>query len=286
MDPVLDPAFMFITWSTVAGVALFAFVRWGLPRLLARRGVIMRRTGFGVTLIFESADDDGTPVRLLNVNGTFQSVTYVEPRLRYELVCQYHRTFAEVVRHMPRLRRAAVVGGGGFSFPKWLLAHAAPAQVDVVEIDPRIIAIAREFFYLDEAEAQFGDRLNVACDDGWAWLRAQREPFDLLVNDAFSGKKPLGPLATDEGARLVRTHLSEDGIYAANVRASLEGHHAAPLLEVARAFSHEFSHVWLVPENPNEPERLGYNALVASNLATVMPDEALAWSGDRWVATR
>ena len=42
-----------------------------MPWLLRRRGVEMRRTKFGLTLVFDSADADGTPVRLLNVNGTF-----------------------------------------------------------------------------------------------------------------------------------------------------------------------------------------------------------------------
>lgn len=282
----MDSLAPFIIWSLVATLALYLAWRVALPRLLAWRGITLRQTRFGITLVFDAADDDGTPVRLLNVNGVFQSAGYLEPGLVNELVCEYHRRFAQVVEAMPRLSRAAVIGGGGYSFPKWLLAHAAPARIDVVEIDPQITQVAREFFGLDRAEAAHGtggdDRLHEYAEDGWAWLRAQHESIDLVVNDAFSGKRPLGPLATGEGARLVRGHLCADGVYLANVRASLEGRHAAALRDVAEAFSREFAHVWIVPEHPDDPGRLGYNALVATDLADVAPAGALAWQGVGW----
>ena len=59
-----------------------------LPKV-SRSGAMafMRRTRFGTTLVFDSTDADGTPVRLLNVNGTFQSVCYTQPELRFELAC-------------------------------------------------------------------------------------------------------------------------------------------------------------------------------------------------------
>ena len=49
-----------------------------MPRLLALRGIEARRRGLtGMTMVFETSDEDGTPVRLLNVNGTFQSASYI-----------------------------------------------------------------------------------------------------------------------------------------------------------------------------------------------------------------
>ena len=68
------------TWAIVIIVVslLVSAVFWSLPWLLKLRGVEMRRRSlFGTVLIFEHADEDGTPVRLLNVNGTFQSATYL-----------------------------------------------------------------------------------------------------------------------------------------------------------------------------------------------------------------
>lgn len=137
------------TWLIVIIVIswiLFAIVL-ALPWLLKRRGVEMRRTKFGPALIFEAADDDGTPVRLLNVNGTFQSVCYLPDDLHFELACVYHRTMAEVCYDLPDATSALVIGGGGYSLPKWLVAHRPKLHVDAVEIDPRVTVIARERFF-------------------------------------------------------------------------------------------------------------------------------------------
>lgn len=255
-------------------LAVTLFFHWLTLRLLAWRGVTTKRTKFGLALLFDTQDADGTPVHMLNVNGTFQSACYLDERLWSELVCEYHRTFARVASELPRLRCAAVIGGGGFSFPKWLVLHLKPVHVDAVEIDPAIIEIARQSFELARVEHEYAKRINVVCDDGWAWLKAQTEPFDLIVNDAFSGKRPLGPLATDEGAKLIHTHLSESGTYLANVRAPLEGKGSKTLYETIEIFKREFKYVWMVPEAPEDPKRLGNNVLVASdtNLALVVPD--------------
>lgn len=249
----------------VACVAITLFFHWLTLKLLAWRGVTVEHTKFGLALLFDTEDADGTPVRMLNVNGTFQSACYLTEELWSELVCEYHRTFARVASGLPRLRRAAVIGGGGFSFPKWLVTHLKPVHVDAIEIDPKVIEIARASFALDRVEQTCEGRINVICADGWEWLRAEAEPLDLIVNDAFSGKRPLGPLSTDEGAALVHAHLAEGGTYLANVRAPLEGRNSSTLYETLDIFAREFAHVWMIPEAPEEPKRLGNNALIASD---------------------
>ena len=145
---------------TVVCTAVLAAMPW----LLRRRGVDMLRTKFGLTLVFDSQNADGTPVRLLNVNGTFQSGCYVPEDLRFQLACEYHREMARVIGRLVRERdrtaeaplRVLVMGGGGYSLPKYLAAYVPEARVDVVEIDPAITALAREFFFLDECLEKTG----------------------------------------------------------------------------------------------------------------------------------
>ena len=241
-----------------------------IPWALKKRGVsVIPRTKFGVALVFDTTDDDGTAVRLLNVGGTFQSACYLEEGLRDELVCVYHRNMVATLKRLPRGGRVLVIGGGGYSLPRYILSHSARLRVDVIEIDPKVTDIAREYFFLDEAERAHGEegdgRLRLICADGWEWLRESDETYDAIVNDAFSGKRPLGPIATDEGARVVHAHLNEGGFYLANVRSSLEGKRAANLEEARAAFAAEFAHVKVLPEKPEEPTELGYNTFLASD---------------------
>lgn len=251
--------------AVIITAALFLLSRVVLPRLLAWRGVTMRKTRFGIALVFDSEDADGTPVRLLNVNGTFQSVTYLSDDLWCELACMYHRTFSDVLDAIPQRRHALVIGGGGYSFPKYLLMHDKQVRVDVVEIDPAITEIARESFFLDRLERTEGvpGRLDLVCADGWAYLEGTVEPYDLVVNDAFSGNRPLGPMGTEQGARVIHQHLSPGGLYLANIRSELEGGKSRRLISTLDTFAGEFAHVYLIPECPEEPGRLGNNVMAA-----------------------
>ena len=262
--------------TSVVSTALLCAMPW----LLHRRSVELLRTRFGLTLVFDSADADGTPVRLLNVNGTFQSVSYVPEGLRFELACVYHRTMAAVMEGLGRPIRVAVMGGGGYSLPKYLAAYVPDARTEVVEVDPKITQLARERFFLDEClertEAERDGRLSLVCGDAWEHLRASHEPYDVIVNDAFSGKRPLGPLSTEEGAHVVREHLAEGGVYLANVRCAREGRGSEVLREVERAFGREFAHVWHVPEWPDEPKKPGNNVLIATSAELTPPEGAIS----------
>ena len=239
--------------------ALWALLRW--------RGVtVFWRTMFGPALVFDSEDDGGEPVRLLNVGGTFQTIRYIDPEIRCELVCEYHRTMAGHVLELAKTRpdlRILVLGGGGMAFPAWLAAHLERARIDVVEIDGKVIGIAREHFWLDELEKLAGERLHIICADGWEHLKAGDDCYDLIVCDAFGGSKPLGPMGGAEGAAAVRSRLAEGGLFLANLRSPLEGKGAQALEATLSAYREAFLSVELIEERPEEPGRLQNNVLVA-----------------------
>lgn len=259
----------FLFWLVVdLAVFVVLFVgAWVIsPRLLRRRGADLVRTKFGPALVFESEDASGTPVRLLNVRGTFQSISYIQPDLRFELVCNYHRAMAHLLWAAGGSRNMVVIGGGGMSYPKYQVTHHEDCHVNVVEIDPAVIRLAREHFFVDEllSRADCQGRLDIVEADGWAWLRSCSQTFDCLINDAFSGRRPLGPLGTAEGATLIHQHLAPGGVYMANVIAPLEGRASEHLYQTLATFKQEFAHVYFIPEAPDEPRRRGNNAMLAT----------------------
>ena len=121
-----------------------------------------------------------------------------------------------------------IIGGGGFSLPKYLAMHTRRMQITTLEIDPQMIDIARERFFLGRAEKFAGERFEIVCGDGLAWLATCGRRFDVIINEAFTGRRPLGALETNEGARLIKEHLTPRGIYLADVRCPLEGRGARP----------------------------------------------------------
>lgn len=256
-----------LTIMAVVTIAEIAFYL-ALPKLLSLRGVeVLRRSLTSMTMVFETPDEDGTPVRLLNVNGTFQSASYISDELWSELVCPYHRSMVDVIDEMGDARTVLVIGGGGYSLPKFLITHTKRMRVCVVEIDPEITDIARRRFFLDRAESLSGGRLELVCADGWKWLREEGRRFDVIINDAFKGSKPMGDLDTAEGARLIASRLTDRGVYLANIRCPLEGRRSRVLERTREVFETEFKNVHVIAECSETPRSLGDNVLVATNRA-------------------
>lgn len=264
-----------LLWSLIICLAIidiYLLFLW----ILRLRGIYVTRTKFGVTMVFDSVDADNTPVRLLNVNGTYQSVSYIPKQLRAELAVEYHRLMARLIeevtatpREEPR-DRVLVLGGGGFSLPKYLIAHCPQLDITAVEIDPKIVAIAHERFFLDEVLAQsnadHGGRVHIITDDAWKVLQNEKaDSLAVIVNEVFAGKKPLGPMETAQGAALVHERLRKGGLYLADIRCPLEGPKSAPLTEAIREFGRVFAHIAYIPEWPDAPRTAGNNVLLATD---------------------
>lgn len=272
---VLHDFWTFFIWSTITGLIVVGVYQL-LLLILRARGFFVTRTKFGLTMIFDSEDADGTPIRLLNVNGTFQSVSYIAPDLRFELCVHYHRMMAQVIQQVAPQGHIMIMGGGGFSLPKYLATHMKGATVDAIEIDPKIVLLAREHFFLNEALGAASSELRVIEDDAWKVLQnAEASSIDVLVNEVFAGRKSLGPLGTAAGARVVKEKLADGGVYLADVRCPLEGHGAALLSQVADVFAQGFTHVAYVPEWPDTPKTPGNNLLIATDADITLPEGAI-----------
>ena len=272
---VLHDFWTFFIWSTVAGLAVIGLYQLFLL-ILRARGVFVTRTKFGLTMIFDSEDADSTPIRLLNVNGTFQSVSYIAPELRFELCVHYHRMMAKVIQQVSARGHVVVMGGGGFSLPKHLATHMSGGVIDAIEIDPKIVSLAREHFFLDEALAAASSDLCIVEDDAWKVLQdADASSIDVLVNEVFAGRKSLGPLGTPAGAQVVKEKLADGGVYLVDVRCPLEGHGSTLLPQVANVFAQEFTHIAYVPEWPDTPKTPGNNLLIATDADITLPEGAV-----------
>ena len=169
-----------------------------------------------------------------------------------------------------------VMGGGGFSLPKHLATRMSGSIIDAIEIDPKIVSLAREHFFLDEALTVASSELRIIEDDAWIVLQnADAGSIDVLVNEVFAGRKSLGPLGTVAGAQVVKEKLASGGVYLADVRCPLEGHGSALLHQVSSVFAQEFAHIAYVPEWPNTPKTPGNNLLIATDTDIALPEGAV-----------
>ena len=166
----------------VAGVsALLAYgVRKADPRFY--------RTKFGPAVVCTTTDADGRAVRLLLVGRSVQSATYVDEEYRAEPVFDYYLAFDLMFDAKPDIERVLMVGGGGYAYPKHIIATRPEVHMDVVEIDPAITRIALKDFYLADylSDFPFGGTYDLGrvCADGCDYLA----DLSRVVRDELGGE--------------------------------------------------------------------------------------------------
>jgi spermidine synthase len=115
------------------------------------------------------------------------------------------------------VERVLFIGGGGFSGPKQFLEYYPDLVVDVVEVDPDVVRVAREYFNVVDDQ-----RLNIFVEDGRTFLSDSGE-YDVIVLDAYSRTYVPFHLMTLEFFQALDEHLTPDGVIVSNLISSLVG---------------------------------------------------------------
>lgn len=229
----------------------------------------------GRASVYHLRDDKGFKVRVLEVEGTMESATQLGERY-CELVFEYTKLYDLMLRARIPLRRALMLGGGGFSYPKHAIASYPELAMDVVEIDEDVTDLAFEFFYLDrlfeEYDLEENERLRIFTADALDYLQETPDTYDAILNDCFAGGKPVAALASESCARLVKQRLTPGGVYLTNVVAALTGRKSHFLREQVAVLGRVFRHVWVVPLGADDPRTPDNNMVVACDDELDIPE--------------
>ena len=145
-------------------------------------------------------------VRTLHVGGeAIQSAMRIDDP--YALALDYTRCMMAFLLFHPRPRRALMIGLGGASLPKFFHKNLKSTHVRAVELDPRVVAIARERFALPK-------EVEVEVADGAEALAPQC--CDVLVVDAYHDELHVPKLASAEFYDAAWLALDEPGALVVN----------------------------------------------------------------------
>jgi spermidine synthase len=198
------------------------------------RLILERRSPFTTVMVYE----DGRGLRTLRFEpgGAPQSV--VRPGDPDHLALAYIQAFPVALAYVPKAQRALLIGLGGGSLPS-LLVHRLPAlELDVVELDPVVVEVARSHFGLPEVPG-----LRVHVGDGRRFIEAAEKRWDLVLLDAYDARGVPLRLATVEFLRGVRRVLVPGGVACANVWAG----GANPLYpSMIASWREAFDEVWVL----------------------------------------
>ena len=113
--------------------------------------------------------------------------------------------------HFPR--KVLLIGLGAASLTKFIYRYCPNTKLTVVEIEPRVVAAARQFFKLPQDPL----RLNIVIADGSQYIAEHDKTYDLILVDGFDANARAGELNTLPFYRMCRARLSNNGILVVNL---------------------------------------------------------------------
>src|SRR5262249_17437950 len=127
------------------------FARWLWRRASGDSGSVYLTERFGVRSLHIDSDTIQSSMRLARPN---------------DLELAYTRTMMAFLLFVERPQRVLMVGLGGGSLAKFIYYRMPEARVEVVEISPQVVAVARSHFRVPPDDARF----SVRTGDGAAWM--------------------------------------------------------------------------------------------------------------------
>jgi spermidine synthase len=110
-------------------------------------------------------------------------------------------------------RHALLIGLGAGSLAKFIYRNLPDCHITVVEINPQVEYIARQYFKLPDDPK----RLDVIIGCGADFMLAGGRKFDLILADGYDPDAKAGVLDTEPFYLACRSRLSERGLLGANL---------------------------------------------------------------------
>lgn len=259
-----------ISFSLLCGILSFSYSLYneecGKRVLAGERGVkVTYDTSYGRATIYNNESHE---IRNFHMDRALESATYIDKENRYELVAPYTNFYNLIFQSKNEITDTLMIGGGGFSYPKYYISKYANKNMDVIEIDKKVIELAKEYFYLNDLIKEFdlenSKRLNIIKEDGRVYLNKCKKKYDAILNDAFAGENPVKTLTTLEAAQRIYSLLNTNGMYLTNIIASLEGNNSKFLKSEVMTLKQVFKNVYVVPCNSSEDYDMMQNCMVVA----------------------
>ena len=210
--------------------------------------------------------EEGESIRLLLVNGARESATYNQEGHRNDLVFQYSICFNDVFNLGRELNSCLLLGGAGFSYPKYFISRYPDKTLDVVEIDGQMVELAFKYFYLDELFDEYNlyenERLKIYVMDGREYLTVTQKTYDVIFNDAYISDSPAEELMSFEAVSVIKKRLNPDGVYVVNMITAISGKAAYPLFSVMAYIRQHFKYTQLHKCRADAPANERQNCLI------------------------
>lgn len=215
---------------------------------------------------------DEADIRYLKLDNYWQSgLDLLVPR---RTVFAYADYMHLPVVFRPEAQRVLMIGLGGGTVPTRYHQDYRRMAIEVLEIDPAVIDVARQYFNVPA-----DPRLRLVPQDGRLFVTRGRTRYDIILLDAYLIDTIPFHLATREFFVAARARLAPGGVLGSNVIGALAGPRSALFRSIYRTMTAVFRTVYVFPVEWgrfDSAESLRNIILVATDRPRLSPDAVMA----------
>ncbi len=168
---------------------------------------------YTIKLSRTTGSDKGTRLQALILDNLIHS--YVSLDNPYHIEYEYERIYGEVLKWLYQPDSAfstLSIGGGGYTFPRYMELAYPKAHIEVVEIDPEVTSVVYRYLGLPQST-----RIKSFNTDGRWFVMNCKETYDVIFTDAFNDLSIPYHLTTKEFVGQLNARLSPDGMLMSNI---------------------------------------------------------------------
>jgi spermidine synthase len=197
----------------VTALSIVGTIATGWPAAAwARLRTLLEKDTFYHRIRVEEDDE----ARSIYFDRTLQSSMNLKDPTALRLIYSRYTSLGFTFR--PDAKKMLIIGLGGGSIPKKLQKEFPNLEMDVVEIDPEVIKIAKDHFNVHESKS-----LRLYAQDGRLFLARSQGQYDVILIDAYYSDAMPFHLATKEFFELAQRKLTPNGIVVANLISAVTG---------------------------------------------------------------
>ncbi len=195
-------------------------------------------TQYSRVWVYDIEDRNGKKMRKMQINNEASSAMFLDSN---DLVDYYTKAYDLMEHFNKNFRKTLMIGGAGYSYPKYFLSKYPEAEIDVVEIDPQVTDLAKRYFNL-----QSDPRLSIYHEDGRTFLNNTAVKYDAILGDGFMSSATPFHLATKEVALKMYESLNDGGVVITNIISAVEGSESKVLRAAYMTFKSVFPQVYVL----------------------------------------
>jgi len=154
-----------------------------------------------------------TPLEAMILDNLIHSYVALNNPLHIEY--EYERIYTDVLKWKLNKNdsfKSLTIGGGGYTFPRYMEVFYPNAQIDVVEIDPEVTKIVYNNLGLSK-----NTKIRTYNEDGRWYVMNCKEKYDIVFTDAYNDISIPYHLTTKEFMEQVKGVMNPGGILMSNI---------------------------------------------------------------------